>query len=1703
VKSPVPSSADPERLLMLAPSPAEARNAALIASSSGYTCLACPDVPALARALDEGAGVILVADEVLRADTLAALAGCLSQQPEWSDVPVLLLARSGRDLAFSAEAVTATFNLTVVEHPDRITALAGALRTAIRSRRRQYELRDRLDALARARHQLDHRNSQLRLCLETAALGLHWVRRDGIITWANDAIVALLGYPLDRYVGRHMGEFFDDRAQADAVVERLARRERIHQHPAVLRAADGSLRHVLIDSSAQHEDRRFVHTQCFIVDITERVHAQAAVRELKNHLQSQLTDLATSEARLAAVANTVPSIIWNAAPNGTVTWASDRWYAYTGLTPEEFARRGARSVLHPADLNRCRERWKSSLRDGAPYEIEIRNRGHDGQYRWFLTRAVPVRDDRGRLLAWCGSATDIHDRKTAEETTQRRNRRLALLSAAASNMLAVTDWDGVVRTLFDTIATEFDLDVYFSYTLNEDGRSLVLDSCAGVPHPAARDVRTLDLGAAICGVVAERRERIVAARVQAGDDPRAALIRSLGVRAYVCTPLLAGDRLLGTLSFGTRSRDEFEPDEVEFFSTVCHYVAMARERLRAEAELRESEGRFRALVDASAQMVWTAAPDGTIVEDSRSWRAFTGQTYAQWKGTGWLDAIHPDDRDRTLALWREAVAARRSIDTEYRLQRADGGWRWTAVRAVPLIDGTGALRAWVGMNTDITERKRAENALEESERRYRLLVHALPAAVYTCDAEGRVALFNQAAVELWGREPRPGDDQWCGSYRIFTTRGEPLPLDQCPMAVTLREGRAVRGAEVIIERPAGERRHVLPYPEPLFDDDGRLVGAVNMLIDITDMRRAEADLKESRDVLTLAMRAGRMGAWWRDLDTGRVWWSEELVDLFGMPPGYQPGPGGGIFDFIHDEERETMRLAVDRALETGDDYVVEFRFRHATGEWRWMEGRGRAVTGAAGRPARLYGLGIDITDRKLAEQDRAFLAAIVAHSDDAIVSKSLAGIITSWNDAAQRLFGYTADEAVGHPMTTLIPHGRRDEESRILARIRCGERVEPYDTARLTKDGRTIDVSVAVSPLRDEAGRVIGASNVSHDITERKRTEAALRRSEMNFRALADNMSQLAWMCDVLGHAEWYNRRWYEFTGTTWEEMKGDGWRKIQHPAHAERVARTLERARESEDIWEDIFPLRGRDGEYRWFLSRAVPIRDAEGRIVRWFGTNTDITEQREAAERVRASEERFRLMADASPALIWMSGPDKKRTWFNRPWLEFTGRAMDQELGDGWTSAVHPEDLARCTDAYASSFDERRESRVEFRLRRHDGQFRWLLDHARPLHAGGAFTGYIGSCIDVTDQVLARQSLERQQSLLEEAVYQRTIELERSSQRLRISERMASLGTLSAGLGHDMGNLLVPIRIRLESLSRADLAPELREDVEALRASANYLQSLASGLRTLAVDPAREPCAASTELPAWWAEAALLLRNAVPRGITVEAAPFAPGLCAAISRAALTQVVFNLVQNAGEVMRARGHGRVTITAGERQEGIVIEVTDDGPGMSEEVRARCFEPFFTTKTRTVATGLGLALVYGLLSEAGGTIDARSTPGEGTTFVLSLPRGSLAGPGHAAPGSGRVARIQVKDERLRAFVAAELRSLAFDVRTNGDGRHADLLIGDDAAFLDSNPHASAVLLCEDAVPHAGVVVVGPRPTPRAVRDAIVAVARAARPVDGR
>ena len=496
---------------------------------------------------------------------------------------------------------------------------------------------------------------------------------------------------------------------------------------------------------------------------------------------------------------------------------------------------------------------------------------------------------------------------------------------------------------------------------------------------------------------------------------------------------------------------------------------------------------------------------------------------------------------------------------------------------------------------------------------------------------------------------------------------------------------------------------------------------------------------------------------------------------------------------------------------------------------------------------------------------------------------------------------------------------------------------------------------------------------------------AQLQESEERYRLLTEAQPGMVFTLRADHTVDYVNSAWITFTGRTLEQLDADGWRDLIHAEDRAAMIAAISAPLERGEPHEVQVRFRRHDGVYRRVLTRVVPVKDAAGRVVKWIGTTTDIHDLwlareglRESTVKLQESEKRFSNVASA-PVLIWSSGPDKQCDWFNEAWLVFTGRAMAQELGDGWLEGVHPDDRHRCLETFSRAFDAREPFTMEYRLRRHDGQSRQVVHEGVPRIVDGTFLGYIGSALDVTDQ-----------RLLEERLLQ--------------AKKMEAVGQLAGGVAHDFNNLLTIINGYTDlMLSRFADEDPTRQDLEAVRIAGARAASLTNQLLAFGRRQIRRPMI--LDVGAIVEESAQALPPLVGPGVEVSVTSDQRPARTKADSNQLAQVLLNLAMNAHEAM-PRG-GRLTFhtsvvefdgaAAGRQHPNLAagryvrLAVSDTGKGMTPEVKARMFEPFFTTKEFGKGSGLGLAAVHGIVEQSGGHIDVATEPGRGTTVVIYFP----------------------------------------------------------------------------------------------------------------
>jgi PAS domain S-box-containing protein len=387
----------------------------------------------------------------------------------------------------------------------------------------------------------------------------------------------------------------------------------------------------------------------------------------------------------------------------------------------------------------------------------------------------------------------------------------------------------------------------------------------------------------------------------------------------------------------------------------------------------------------------------------------------------------------------------------------------------------------------------------------------------------------------------------------------------------------------------------------------------------------------------------------------------------------------------------------------------------------------------------------DITDKKAAEETRFRHTAIVDSSDDAIISKDLNAVITTWNVGAERMFGYKEAEIVGQPITVLIPPELRDEENRILGRLRTEGRIEHYETKRVTKTGKIVDVSLTINSVVNSDGRIVGFTKIAQDITKRKQAEEELRESEARFRLIADTAPVLIWMSGTDKLCTYFNKPWLDFTGRSTEQELGNGWAEGVHSDDLKRCLDTYTESFERREKFRMEYRLRRHDGEYRWVLDIGVPRFSPDRSFAGYIGIAVDITENKEAERVVRESEERLRLASQLGGmfAYSWNAATDViERSGESEKILGV--KAEEVSTGAAISAMVHPDDKERLDAALATLSLENPILHITYRIVRPDGAVKWLERNSRAyFDAKGNVERMAGLILDVTTRKLAEQAL------------------------------------------------------------------------------------------------------------------------------------------------------------------------------------------------------------------------------------------------------------------------------------------------------------------------------------------------------------------------
>jgi PAS domain S-box-containing protein len=591
-------------------------------------------------------------------------------------------------------------------------------------------------------------------------------------------------------------------------------------------------------------------------------------------------------------------------------------------------------------------------------------------------------------------------------------------------------------------------------------------------------------------------------------------------------------------------------------------------------------------------------------------------------------------------------------------------------------------------------------------------------------------------------------------------------------------------------------------------------------------------------------------------------------------------------------------------------------------------------------------------------------------------------------------------------------------------------------------------VDSVVQPVRDPSGDVIGIFSLGMDVTERVQAEEAALASEHQFRVFAEAMPNHVWTSPADGQLDWFNPKVYEYSGAKPGELDGEGWARIVHPDDLPLAAERWAKSLADGTPYETQFRLRRHDGEWRWHLARALPIRDEKGAIVRWVGTNTDIEEQKHAAaaladlnatleqkvaERTADRDRMWRLSTD----IMLVADFNAQICAVNPAWTTILGWDEKELVGRAFLDLVHPDDIAPTLAEVGKLADGATTFRFENRYRCKDGGYRVLSWTAVPddqfIHAVGR---------DITADREATEALRRTELALMQA------------------QKMETVGKLTGGVAHDFNNLLQVIAGNLQLLAKdASGNPRMEQRISNAMAGVSRGAKLASHLLAFGRRQPLEPKVVNVGRFIVGMED--MLRRSLGEAIDIETVISGGLWNTLVDPGQVENALLNLAINARDAMA--GTGKLTIEVGNayldeayaRQhmevtpgQYVVLAVSDTGAGMTPEVMAQVFEPFFTTKPEGKGTGLGLSMVYGFVKQSGGHVKIYSEVGQGTTVKLYLPRSMEAeevlAPLDTGPivGGAETILVAEDDDEVRATVVESLTDLGYRVLRASDADSA-------------------------------------------------------------
>ena len=1338
--------------------------------------------------------------------------------------------------------------------------------------------------------------------------GVSFSDEHGVIRYTNPAEDAMFGYKQGELIGKHVTVLNayspEENARiVGAVIEQL-RTSGAWQGEFWNRKKDGATFYTAAYISALEILGR-KHWICVQTDITEHKQAEEVLRESQDRLG------------LAIRATNLGPWDWDLRTNAVVF--SPEWKRQIGYEEHEIQSRYEEweSRLHPEDRERVLDALRAYLDARQPeYAVEFRLRHKDGSYRWIYTRGIALRDANDKPSRMLGCHMDVTERKQAVEGLQKSEAMLKQAEAVAH--LGSWEWDGVQGILtwseetyriFEINPAEFgaSYEAFLDVIHSEDRELVDRAYTESVKHRTPYDVVHRLL-------MRDGRIKFVHERCKTFYDAQGTALRSIGT------------------------------------------VQDITEHKRAEEALRESEGRYKALVENAPVCIHELDRQGRFLSMNQAGlKMMRVEDEALIHGLAYPDVAAPEDRERIRGLLARAYAGE---DSEFEFSAiTDRGSRNFASCFIPLKDADRSVIKLMGITQDITERKRADATLRESEEQFRALYDDNPSMYFTVDADGTVLSVNRFGTEQLGYRP----DELIGHSVLAVFHEEDRQKAAEYLRAAFQAPAQVHQWELRKVRKDGRVLWVREDVRIIQDSGGKPLALV-VCEDITAAKQAEEALRESQKQYQELMATIDGIVWEADARTFQFSFiSQQAERLLGYPLECWLTEPNFWKEHIHPDDRSWAVGFCVSAVQEKRDHDFEYRMLAADGRILWLRDIVNVVV-EDGQATKLRGVMVDVTERKRADaalhESGERFRALYDDNPSMYFTVDADGTVLSVNRFGTEQLGYRPDELIRHSVLAVFHEEDRQKAAEYLrAAFQAPAQVHQWELRKVRKDGRVLWVREDVRIIQDSGGKPL-ALVVCEDITERKGAEQALTVKTGQLQAITDAITTFLENEDwreasarILRAALHQTQSQYGFIGVLAE---GPVLRILAHEGMAwdPNINRTF-------------YESAVRQYQEKGFLEFA-DFDNLFGRVI--TGRQTVVSNE-------PGSDPRSGGLPLGHPPLRHFLGVPILRG------PEVVGMIGVADRPGGYEQ-VEQDTLAILTHAASVLYDSYRRRQRE---------------------------------TDLQDQ-------------------------------LRQSQKLEAIGRLAGGIAHDFNNLLTAImgsgEIMLAQLSDADA---LRLHLDEIKTAVHRGSSLTHQLLAFSRQQVLQPTV--LELSALVTEMAKMLHRLIGEDIELLLVSGTEQVCVKTDRGQLEQVVLNLALNARDAMS--GGGRLTIET----RGVSLEaphcpptlsagryarllVRDTGCGMDETTRAHIFEPFFTTKALGKGTGLGLATVHGIVKQSGGTVTVESAPGLGTTFTVYLPAVTeaphLEAPGGSLAVSQRGAEtvLLVEDDDLVRGPIAKALSLA-------------------------------------------------------------------------